>query len=194
VRRRGHSPHDAQDLTQGFFARLITKDGVAEVHPDKGRFRCFLLAAMKHFLSDARDHANAQKRGGGYPALSLDDSVAEDRYRQEPQDNLTPDRIFDRRWAYTLIETVVARLREEFVRSGKGALFDALRPFLVGDAEDLSYAQVASHIGMSAAAAKMTVTRMRRRYGQLLRLEVANTVANASEIDEELRHLFAALQ
>ncbi|MBI2929021.1 MAG: sigma-70 family RNA polymerase sigma factor [Verrucomicrobia bacterium] len=194
VRRCGHSVHDAEDLTQEFLAGLLHRKGLARLQPEKGRFRAFLLASLKHFLADQRDRESAQKRGGGVPVLSLDDTTAEARYQLEPRDDLTPDRVFERRWAYALLEQVLVLLRGEFVRAGKGPLFEALRPFLVGEAEGISYVEVAARLGLTEAAAKMTVTRMRRRYRELLRAEVAHTVADPREIDEELRHLMAALQ
>ena len=194
VRRHGRSAHDAQDLTQEFFARLIQADGLAQVQPEKGRFRSFLLVSLKNFLADAHDRARAQKRGGGRPLLSLDDLNPEARFQTEPRDEASPDRVFERRWAYALLETVMRRLQDEFAGAGKNNLFKALKPFLVGDTEGLSYAAVATTLGVSEAAAKMTVTRMRRRYRELLRAEVAHTVAEPAEIEAELRHLFAVLQ
>ncbi len=194
VRRCGHSVHDAQDLTQEFLAGLLQRKGLAGLRPEKGRFRAFLLASLKHFLADQRDRERAQKRGGGVPVLSLDDLTAEARYQLEPRDELTPDRAFERRWAYTLLEQVLVLLRGEFVLADKGPLFEALRPFLVGEAQGVSYSEVAARLGLTEAAAKMTVTRMRRRYRELLRAEVAHTVADPREIDEELRQLMVALQ
>ena len=194
VRRHGYGPQDAQDLTQDFFARVIGNEHLTKVRPEKGRFRSFLLTCLQRFLADARDRAQAQKHGGGRSVISLDDSNAEARYQLEPQDELSPDRIFDRRWAYALLETVMKRLQAEFSDAGKGVVFDALRPFLAGEAEGLSDSEVAGRLALSEAAAKMTATRMRRRYRQLLRAEVANTVATQTDVDEELRYLFAALR
>ena len=194
VRRYGHGPQDAQDLTQDFFARLLGNERLAGVRQERGRFRSFLLTCLKHFLADARDRAQAQKRGGGRPVISWDGLNAEARYQLEPQYELSPDRIFDRRWAYALLEAVMKRLEEEYASAGKGAVFDALRPFLAGEAEGLAYSDVAVRLDLSEAAAKMTVTRMRRRYRQLLRAEVANTVEAKADVDEELHHLLATLR
>jgi RNA polymerase sigma-70 factor (ECF subfamily) len=194
VRRQGYGPDDAQDLTQEFFARLIEKDRLAEVRPERGRFRSFLRVSLKHFLADARDWARAQKRGGGRPPISLNDSEAESRYQHEPQDDLSPDRIFERRWAYALLEAVMDRLQKEFQSAGKPGLFEALKPFLAGDIEGRSYAEAGARFGLSEGAAKMTVTRMRRRYKHLLREEVANTVASPADVEEELGYLLAVLR
>ncbi len=194
VRRHGYGPQDAQDLTQDFFARLITKQHLARAQPARGRFRSFLLVGLKHFLADARDRAQAQKRGGGQVFVSLEREQAEGRYEREPKDELSPDRLFERRWAYTLLETVIARLGAEFSEAGKQAVFERLKPFLIGQGGDATYAQAAREMGLSEAAAKMTVTRMRRRYRELLCEEVAKTVAEPGEVESEINHLFSVLQ
>src|SRR5205823_6181638 len=176
VRRRGHQEEDAKDLTQEFLASLIAREGLADLCPAKGRFRAFLLACLKNFLSDARDRARAQKRGSGRPIISHDAASAEACYQLEASNDLSPDRIFERRWACALLENVMTRLAEEQAAAGKSALFDSLRPFLAGEADGLAYADVAVRLGLSKEAARMTVRRLRRRYRQLLRLEVAKTV------------------
>ncbi len=193
VRRRGHSPEDAQDLTQEFFARLLERNWVADADQKKGRFRSFLLAAMNHFLADAWDKAQAQKRGGGVAPLPLRFDTAETRYGVEPADNLTPERSFERRWALTLLDEVVKRLQLEYDREGKADLFAALNPCLVGERTSQPYGQLATKLGTSEAAVKSAVHRLRQRYRQLLRDEIAQTVAIPEEVDEELRHLFAVL-
>jgi RNA polymerase sigma-70 factor (ECF subfamily) len=191
VRRQGSSPHDAQDLTQEFFARLIEKGWLDAVVRERGRFRSFLLAAMKHFLANERDKAQAQKRGGGVVWLSIDDATAEGRYREEPIDTATAEKLFERRWACTLLEQVLARLREEMVEAGKGAQFEMLKGFLAG--EKSRHAEIAAQLGMTEGAVKVAVHRLRDRYRALIRTEIAQTVAHPSEIDDELQHLFAAL-
>ena len=193
IRRQGIAPHDAEDLTQGFFQHLLAKGALGHVARDKGRFRTFLLASLKHFLADERDHAAAQKRGGGRAAISFDACDAEARYAIEPRDELSPDRLFDRRWALAVIARTLARLRAEFADSGKGALFDALRPLLTGSGAASTYVELGASFGMTEGAVKVAVHRLRQRYGAALRAEIAETVETAAEIDVELRHLFEAL-
>jgi len=194
TRRRGYDVEEAKDLTQEFFARLIAKNYLGDVVQGKGRFRYFLLAALKHFLSDEWDKATAQKRGGGQSLLSLDALDAEERYHLEPPDEETPERAYQRRWAVTLLELAIGRLREEFQLAGKLAVFDELKAFITGDRPGLSYAEAAARLGTTEAAAKMTVTRMRQRYRALLRAEIANTVDYPAEVDSELRELAAVLR
>ncbi|MBI4324111.1 MAG: sigma-70 family RNA polymerase sigma factor [Chloroflexi bacterium] len=194
VRRAGHDPHSAQDLTQEFFARFLAKNYLSDVSPEKGKFRSFLLAALKHFLADEWDKAQTAKRGGGQPLLSLDDATAEARYRLEPSHDLTPDKIFDRRWALTLLEQVLTRLEAEFVDDGKKEMFEELQVFLLGKQSAAPYAQAASRLGMTEGAVKVAAHRLRRRYRELLRLEIAHTVESAGEIEGELRDLLAALR
>lgn len=194
TRRRGYDVEEAKDLTQEFFARLIERNFLGDVVQGKGRFRYFLLAALKHFLSDEWDKATARKRGGGVNILSLDAMDAEDRYHLEPRDEETPERAYERRWALTLLELVMSRLREEFQLAGKTNAFDELKVFITGDRPDLSYAAAAARLGATEAAAKMTVTRMRQRYRALLRSEIANTVEDPAEVDAELKDLAAVLR
>lgn len=193
VRRRGHSVHDAQDLTQAFFARLLERHWVSDAKQERGRFRTFLLTALSRFLSDEWDKLRAQKRGGGVLLLPLQLDDGETRYGNEPVDNSTPEQYFERRWALTLLDTVLQRLRGEYEREGKGALFAALRPTLVGDRELQPYAKLANGLGMEEGTVKVAVHRLRKRYRQLLRVEIGETMAESGDIDEELRHLFAVL-
>ena len=193
VRRRGHTPEDSQDLTQAFFARLLEKNWVAGADRSKGRFRTFLLAAMKHFLADEWDRAGAQKRGGGVALLPLSFDSAEQRYVEEPSDPETPERIYERRWAVALLDAVLCRLRAEYEDQGKGELFAVLRPCLVGERTAQPYAQLAESLGSSEPAIRSAVHRLRQRYRQLLRDEVASTIDAGEDIEDELRHLFAVL-
>jgi len=193
IRRRGNGPGEAEDLTQSFFARLLEKNYVGDVTPGMGRFRSFLLAAVKHFLANEWDHAQAQKRGGGKAIVSLDDKEAETRYQFEPVDNVTPETLFERKWAVTVLEQVLARLREEFVASEKAELFDELKVFLSADQATRSYASVAARTGLKEGTVKVAVHRLRRRYGELLREEIANTVHEPHEVEDEVRHLITVL-
>lgn len=194
TRRRGYGVEEAKDLTQEFFLRVIEKNYLGSVVQGKGRFRYFLLAALKHFLSDEWDKATAQKRGGGRRIIPLDELDPEERYHLEPRDEETPERAFQRRWALTLLELAISRLREEFQLAGKAEAFDELKAFITGDRPDLSYAEAAARLGTTEAATKMTVTRMRQRYRALLRAEIANTVEDTNEVDAELRELASVLR
>ena len=193
VRRRGHTPEDAQDLTLAFFTRLMEMNWVASADQTKGRFRTFLLTAMKHFLADEWDRERAQKRGGGIAPLALELATAEAQYAREPVDAETPEHIFERRWALTLLDQVLARLRSEYERDGKGALFEALHPTLVGERTAQPYGELADSLDSSEAAIKSAVHRLRQRYRQLLREEITGTVGVPTDVDDELRHLFAIL-
>jgi len=193
LRRRGYGEQDGQDLTQGFFAQLLERRSIQGVEREKGKFRSFLLASLNYYVADERDRANAQKRGGGREVLSFDVQEAEQRYRLEPADERSPDKLFERRWAMALLDQVLARLGREFADAGKGELFNRLQEFLVGGAGGKAYAEVAREAGMTEEAVKKAVQRMRRRYHQLFREEIAQTVASPTEVDEELRHLCAVL-
>jgi RNA polymerase sigma-70 factor (ECF subfamily) len=193
VRRRNFSPPDAEDLTQEFFARFLEQHWVGNADREKGRFRTFLLSAMNHFLANEWDKARAQKRGGGVPLLPLQFDVAETRYVREPADNVTPEQHFERRWAMTLLETVLDRLRAEYEQDGKAELFAALNPCLVGDRTSQPYEELARKLGLTEGAVNSAVHRLRQRYRQLLRDEIAQTVAGPGEVEEELRHLIAVL-
>ena len=193
ARRRGYPPHDAQDLTQEFFSRLIEKDFLQAVDRSKGRFRSFLLAALEHFLANEWRNAHTQKRGGGFAFISTDAESGEQHYLQVPASTLTPERVFDQQWALTLLNQTLNRLRAEFVAAGKEAWFDAIKIFLTGEKRAATYAELAVTLGTTEAALKMAVSRMRRRYGELLRAEIAGTVSGPEEVEEELRALFGAL-
>jgi RNA polymerase sigma-70 factor (ECF subfamily) len=192
IRRRGHGPHDAQDLTQEFFYRLLDKRYLSAVDHRKGRFRTFLLAALEHFLANEWRRSQTQRRGGGQQIISIDDS-AEQRYSHEPVTELSPERIYEQRWALAFLEQVLVKLRAEFVEAGKGETFEATKAFLTGDRSPVGYADLAASLGTTEAALKMAVSRMRQRYAELLRQEIANTVASPDEIEDELRALMAAL-
>ena len=193
LRRRGYGEHDAEDFTQGFFAHLFERDWLQSVAREKGRFRSFLLASLNYFLADQRDRAQAQKRGGGQPNISFDAHDAEERYRLEPVDERSPDKLFERRWAMALLDQVLTRLAQEFSDAGKLELFNRLQPFLVEGTGETTYAETARVGGLSEEALKKAVQRMRRRYHQLFREEIAQTVVSPAEVEEELRHLCAVL-
>jgi RNA polymerase sigma-70 factor (ECF subfamily) len=193
ARRRGHSVEDAQDLTQAFFARLLERHWVSNADQHRGRFRTFLLTAMNRFMSDEWDKARAQKRGGGAGHIPLQLDSAETRYGCEPADDRTPEQYFERRWVLTLLENVLARLRGEYEQEGKGRVFAALSSTLPGGDESPRYAELATQAGLSEAAVKVAVHRLRKRYRHRLRTEIADTVAGHSDVDDELRHLFAVL-
>lgn len=193
VRRRGYSPEDAQDLTQAFFARLMEKNWIEAADRTKGRFRSFLLTAMKHFLADEWDRERAQKRGGGQ-ILPLEFATAETQYSREPADTDTPERIFERRWALTLLERTLAALREQYAAAGKLPLFEALKPFLTGDADPPRLRTIAGELGMTEGAVKVAIHRLRQKYRELLRGEIAQTVAGQGDVDGELAELQTALR
>lgn len=193
IRRQGETPHDAEDLTQAFFARFLEKDYLGAVDRSKGRFRSFLLASLKHFLSHEREKARAQKRGGGQMIVPIDVQSAETPCGFEPPDPLTAEKIFERRWALALLELTLARLREEYESQGKTALFEQLKVTLTEPRGTIGYATLATSLGMSEAAIKMAVVRLRRRYREILRAEVAHTVAEPGEVEDEVRHVIRAL-
>lgn len=193
VRRRGRSPEDAQDLTQEFFARLLERQWLARADRACGRFRTFLLVALERFLANEWDRARAQKRGGGVPTLPLQWDTAETRYGREPADPRTPEQAFERRWAIALLDEVLRRLEAEQQAEGKADQFAALKPCLAGESASLSYAQIADATGLSEGAVKVAVHRLRHRYRELLRAEIAQTVGLAEDVDAEMRHLFQVL-
>ena len=193
VRRQGHVAEEAQDLTQGFFAHLLETESIGRAEPDKGRFRSFLIGALKHFLVNEWQREHRQKRGGGCVTFSLDDAEAQERFEAEPADELTPERAYERRWAEAVLEEVLARLNDEFVAAGLAGRFEALKVFLIAGQEPASYGAVASQLGLSESAAKSAIHRLRHRYGELIRAEIGQTVASPAEVDAEMRHLFEVL-
>jgi RNA polymerase sigma-70 factor (ECF subfamily) len=194
VRRSGYAREDAQDLVQGFFARLLSQDWLAQVDQSKGRFRSFLLAALKHFLANELDKARALKRGGAQQFLSLDGVTAESRYRLEPAHLDSPDKIFERRWAIQLLDKALAALQQEHNQEGKGTVFETLKDCLTGSRDSIHYAELAPRLGVSVGALKVIVHRFRQRYRELLREEVSQTVAAPDQIDDEMRHLVKVLR
>ena len=192
VRRSGRDTDAAADLVQGFFASLLERHAVGAADRQRGRFRAFMLASMDHYIANEWRKAAAQKRGGGRVMAGLDFADGERRYGLEPAHEMTPDRIYEKRWALTLIEAAMGRLRAEYESRGRGAMYEALAE-LIGGAGDDGYAAVGARLGMTEGAVKVAVHRMRKRCRQLLREEVAQTVAGEAEIDEELRHLFGAV-
>ena len=190
VRRRGHDPDAARDLTQAFFADLLGRDFLNAIDASKGRFRSFLLASLAHFLAHERDRAQALKKGGGKSPLSLDAEAAEARYLQEPADRLTPDVVFERRWGLTVMERAMLRLEAEHVEDTRFAM---LKPCLTGE-QGGRYSELAAALGVSEGAVKTAVHRLRQRYGGLLREEIAGTVASNADVDAELRHLLEVIR
>ena len=191
VRRRGYPQHEAQDLTQSFFERLLDKQYLRAVDRKKGKFRSFLLASLEHFLANEWRRSQAQKRGGNMSFISLDEDSAERHYLQVPG-GLSPEQLFEQQWATALLEHVLVILRAEFAAEGKGELFEQLKVYLTGEKQGV-YAEMAARLKTTEAGIKMAVSRLRHRYGALLREEIANTVARPEDIEEELRALFAAL-
>jgi RNA polymerase sigma-70 factor (ECF subfamily) len=191
VRRKGYSPHDAQDLTQSFLLRLLAREDVRKADPDCGRFRSFLLTSLQNFLRDEWSKESAQKRGGGQVHYDLDD--AEASYQRELRNDLTPDRLFERRWATTVLNTVLARLQQEFVSAGKGRLYELLQPLLLGEKPSATYAQFGLQLGMTEGAVRIAAHRMQNQYRDLLRAEIAQTISNPADLDDEIRHLASVL-
>jgi RNA polymerase sigma-70 factor (ECF subfamily) len=194
VRRQGRRAEEAQDVTQDFFAQLLEKRSLRMADHRRGKFRSFLLASLNHFLANKRRRAKARKRGGGRVPISLDFQSAESRYGLEPAHELTAEKIYQRRWALTLLEQALARLRQESADRGKLELFESLKGYLGGEKRKVPYQQIAAKLGMTEGAVKVRVHRLRRRCRELVREEVAHTVGEPAEIDEELRDLFAALR
>jgi RNA polymerase sigma factor (sigma-70 family) len=192
ARRAGHSPADAEDLTQGFFARLLEKDYLSSAERAKGRFRSFLLLALKRYLANEWDREHAQKRGGFAPVVPIDSEVAESRFAVEQSHNVPPDVLYDRQWAQTLLERVMAQLQQEYMASGRAKLFECLQGCLAREASALPYAEIAAHLKLTEPAVKMAVHRLRARYREILRAEIAHTVPTPEEIEEEICHLFSA--
>jgi len=193
VRRQAGGEEQAKDLTQAFFTRLLEKHDLRPSEPEHGRFRYFLLASVKHFLSNERDRARAQKRGGGHPPFPLNFADAGNRLSWEPIDTLTPEKVFEKHWATLMLDRALHTLRQEFAAAGKTRQFDGLKTCLTGNGQEEHYRELGAGLGMSAAAVKSAVHRMRRRFGQALRAEVAQTVADPAEVDDELRYLFSVV-
>jgi RNA polymerase sigma-70 factor (ECF subfamily) len=193
ARRHGHDVEAARDLTQEFFARLLEKNYVGAADKNRGRFRTFLLSAFEHFLAKEWRDARRQKRGGGQSMLSLHQESAEQAYQVEPMDELTPEKIFDRRWALRTIELALERLCGEYTASGRGELFEALKPLLTCEETGEKQAQLAERLGLSEGALRVAIHRLRQRYGESLREEIAQTVGCQEDVDEELRHLLEAV-
>ena len=191
LRRRGYPADQAQDLTQDFFMRVLEGRYLDRADPEKGRFRSFLLTSLKFFVADQEDRHRAQKRGGG-AVLSLEFSSGEDRYQREPAHGETPERIFERRWALAVLDRVVERLKSEFVQHGRLEHFERLKVFLLGNS-DANYATLAREMNTSEGALKVAIHRLRKRYRELFRQEIADTVADSGEVESELRFLAAAL-
>jgi RNA polymerase sigma-70 factor (ECF subfamily) len=191
VRRRGYSVHESQDLTQSFFAGLLERKGLAVADPGRGRFRSFLLTALRNFLHNEWDRATTEKRGGGKPVLSLDFTVGESRLHLEPVHHETPELLFDREWAFALLDRVMQRLGEEHTTPSKQRGFQTLRPFLTGAAGD--YPTAARELDMTEASVRQAVSRLRKRYRELLREEVAQTVGDPADVEEELQQLVTLL-
>jgi RNA polymerase sigma factor (sigma-70 family) len=194
VRRQVADIHEAQDLTQAFFAQLLEKNLLAAAQPARGRFRSFLLTSVRNFLLNEWDKQKANKRGGGRKHLALDFQQHDSIYSCEPADPLTPERLFERQWVLGLLEQVMTRLRTEFTKAGKERIFEHLKDSLSGADADMSLADIAAQLGISANAAKVASHRLRKRYRELLRAEVVQTLADPAEIDDEIRHLFEALR
>lgn len=194
LRRKGSTPHDAQDCVQGFFADLLQRDSLARVARSKGKFRSFLLAALKHFLANEWDRAKALKRGGEFSFVSWDEVQLDPKFSGAAAPDLAPDQAFERSWAMTLLDQVLGRLRRSYVENGQAPTFDALQVFLTGDKGEVPYAEMAKRLNVGESALKMSIQRLRRRFGELLRAEIAHTVSRPEEIDGEIRALFSALQ
>ena len=191
VRRQGNSPEDAQDLTQDFLSRLLEKNYFAKADRDRGKFRTFLLGSLKNFLVNEWKRAGRLKRGGGVEFLSIDANVAEDRYATEPANEANPDAAYEQRWAVTLIEHVLATLRREYIAADKARLFEELKGFIWGDKSTASYAAIAGHLNLTEGTVKVSVHRLRQRFRELLRAEVAHTLARPEDVDDELRYLIS---
>jgi RNA polymerase sigma factor (sigma-70 family) len=194
IRRETPNEDSARDFTQGFFAHLLARSGIDTVDPQRGRFRSYLLGAVKHFLADRRDHANRRKRGGGQLFVALVTGTDTSPGLELPDANApAPDREFDRKWAFTLLDRALTTLATEHQAEGKGAQFEALKPWLTGDAEDISQADAARQLGLNEGAVKVAIHRLRRRFREVIKNEIGQTVSTRAQVDDELRHLLQAL-
>ena len=196
VRRRGHGAEEARDLTQSFFVHVLEKNAIGAADPERGRFRSFLLTALKNFLANEWSRASAEKRGGGRPVLPLaaDFDSAERLYGREPADTVTPERLYERRWALTLLDAVLLDLQNQYAAGGKRTLFEALKPYLTGDAHAPPQAQIAGVFGISEGAVQVAVHRLRKRYRELLRSHISQTVESPEQVEDEIRDLFRAVR
>ncbi len=194
IRRRGYSPGDAEDLTQEFFARLLARNYLARADPHAGKFRSFLLAGINYLLCDERDKERRLKRGGGQKVIPFDEDSAEARYRLKPADKMTPECVFERSWVATLLERAARHLREEYTAAGKSALYDQLTEFRLDGQGQRAYGEVAAQLGQSESAVKSAILRLRRRHHQLVREEIAQTVADPSDVDGEISYLLRILE
>ena len=193
IRRQGNDADAARDLTQEFFTRVLEKHYFRDADPTRGRFRAFLLTSIRHFLSNERDREQALKRGGRMSKLSLDVDTAEGAYQLEGRDDLTPEKLFDARWASVLLDRALARVKQEYLAAGKHQVFEHLHGFLTGDSDDVPYAEAARTLGTSEGAVKVAVHRLRRRFRDALVHEIAETVSDPADIDAEIRHLLQAV-
>lgn len=194
ARRLGCAPQDAQDLIQGFFAQLLARNSVGQADPERGRFRNFLLKSLKYHLAHERDRGAAAKRGGGQPAISLDEATGAPPVLAEPPSELTPDKAYDRQWALTVLTAALDRLEKELTAAGKGRFFARLKEFLTGDSGEGDYQAAATELGLTPNAAMVAVHRLRQRYRGLVREEIAQTVGRAEDIEAEMQALYAALR
>ena len=194
VRRQGHTEADAQDLVQGFFARILARRDLQAVRRERGRFRSYLLAALKNFMVNEWKHAAAQKRGGGQSPIPLDDLIREHAAHAMASEQQSPDELFDQQWAIALLERVLDQLRAEETAEGRARQFALLRAYLISDGDARPQSEIATELGLSEGAVKQAVFRLRQKYQKLLRAEIANTVATSGDVDQELRHLIAALR
>lgn len=192
IRRRGYDAEEARDLTQDFFAKLLEKNYLQEADRERGKFRSFLLAALKHFLANQYDRGHAQKRGGGQSPIPIDIDNAESKYKLEPSHDMTPEKIYERRWALILLDRVLTQLRAEFAAAGQLERFNCLKGFLTGE-NTVAYSQAAAELSMTEGAVKTAVHRLRRRYGEILRSEISQTIENPTDLEDEIKGLFSAL-
>ena len=191
LRKRGHSSHDAQDLAQGFLCKMIENDGLALASPERGRFRSYLLGALRHYENDRRKHDYAEKRGGGKVPVSIDEELAEERYKNEPAENLTPEKLFDREWALSLLQEVIDQLKAEYHQQGKADAFAALNDYLSVKPEKSTYPRIAESLNVSTGNVRVMVNRMRNRYKAILTETIAQTVDSEDDVTKELRYLFS---
>lgn len=194
VRRSGYGHHEAEDMTQGLFHQLLSKDGLSKVNPDKGRFRSFLLASIKHYMANEWHKSNAQKRGGGEKLISIDKAMSEERFDNEPASNENPETVYERKWALTLLQNSIEDLRKEYEAQNKIRAFELLKQHLVQDAGHMTYAEIAKDLNISEGNVKVIAHRMRHRFNTILRTHVAQTVETNANIEEEIQHLISCFE